>query len=45
MTIVNMPQSPVIAVALRDGTVNAVVSLETLNSVVLKNLPGALETR
>jgi ABC-type nitrate/sulfonate/bicarbonate transport system substrate-binding protein len=44
--IINTPQNPVALVeALRDGKVDAVVSLEPLNSVVLKNVPEAYEVK
>jgi ABC-type nitrate/sulfonate/bicarbonate transport system substrate-binding protein len=43
--IVNMPQSPAIADALKDGKVDAVASLEPLNSIVLKNVPDAYEVK
>lgn len=43
--IVNTPQSPVLAELLRDGKVDAVASLEPLNSVVLKNVPDAYEVQ
>jgi ABC-type nitrate/sulfonate/bicarbonate transport system substrate-binding protein len=45
IVIVNMPQSPVIADALRDGTVDAVASLEPLNSLVMQSVPGAYEVK
>ncbi len=45
ITIVNMPQSPAIADALREGKVDAVASLEPLNSVVLRNVPDAYEVQ
>ncbi|MGL5001679.1 MAG: ABC transporter substrate-binding protein, partial [Casimicrobium sp.] len=43
--IVNTPQSPVLVDLLRDGKVDAVASLEPLNSVVLKNVPDAYEVQ
>ncbi len=43
--IVNMPQSPAIADALREGKVDAVASLEPLNSVVMRNVPEAYEVK
>ena len=43
--IVNTPQSPVLADLLRDGKVDAIASLEPLNSVVLKNVPEAYEVK
>jgi ABC-type nitrate/sulfonate/bicarbonate transport system substrate-binding protein len=43
--IVNMPQSPAIADALREGKVDAIASLEPLNSIVLKNVPDAYEVK
>ena len=44
--IVNTPQNPAMLVeALRDGKVDAVVSLEPLNSVVLKSVPEAYEVK
>lgn len=45
ITIVNMPQSPALADALRDGSVDAVASLEPLNSVVLQNVADAYEVK
>ena len=44
--IVNTPQNPAMLVeALRDGKVDAVASLEPLNSVVLKSVPEAYEVK
>lgn len=43
--IVNTPQSPVLADLLRDGKVDAIASLEPLNSMVLKNLPESYEVK
>jgi ABC-type nitrate/sulfonate/bicarbonate transport system substrate-binding protein len=45
IVIVDMPQSPAIADALRDGRVDAVASLEPLNSVVLRNVADAYEVQ
>jgi ABC-type nitrate/sulfonate/bicarbonate transport system substrate-binding protein len=45
IVIVDMPQSPALADALRDGKVDAVASLEPLNSIVLKNVPDAYEVK
>ena len=43
--IVNTPQSPILADLLREGKVDAVASLEPLNSMVLKNVPDAYEVK
>ena len=43
--IVNTPQSPILADLLRDGKVDAIASLEPLNSLVLKNVPEAYEVK
>ena len=45
IVIVNTPQSPVLAELLRDGKVDAVASLEPLNSVVLASVPDAYEVQ
>lgn len=45
VVIVNTPQSPVLAQLLRDGKVDAVASLEPLNSMVLAAVPGAYEVK
>ena len=45
INIVNMPQNPTIADALRDGRVDAVASLEPLNSVVLSSVVDAYEVQ
>jgi sulfonate transport system substrate-binding protein len=45
IVIVDMPQSPAIAEALRDGRVDAVASLEPLNSLVMQSVPGAYEVK
>jgi sulfonate transport system substrate-binding protein len=45
IVIVNMPQSPALADALREGKVDAVASLEPLNSIVLKNVSDAYEVK
>ncbi|RYX94339.1 MAG: ABC transporter substrate-binding protein [Comamonadaceae bacterium] len=45
IVIVNMPQSPAIADALRDGTVDAVASLEPLNSLVLRSVADSYEVK
>ncbi|RZJ04214.1 MAG: ABC transporter substrate-binding protein, partial [Haliea sp.] len=45
IVIVNMPQSPAIADALRDGRVDAVASLEPLNSLVMQSVADAYEVQ
>jgi ABC-type nitrate/sulfonate/bicarbonate transport system substrate-binding protein len=45
IVIVDMPQSPALADALRDGKVDAVASLEPLNSIVLKNVADSYEVK
>jgi ABC-type nitrate/sulfonate/bicarbonate transport system substrate-binding protein len=45
IVIVNTPQSPVLVELLRDGKVDAVASLEPLNSLVMRDVPGAYEVQ